>query len=156
MLDQVVPADVDDESDTRPHRGDIREVLVGTDAEVRTALHAQPPQCAERQEVRILVRDEVVGIEEPAALGQCGRQLRKCTVAERAWGLCRCAPREYEARRRHEQRCTQPHAATSPSEKRPPHGFRGLSNVSVPFVFICSTSSFTQYLGPNGIALGQS
>ena len=67
---QVVAPDVDDEGDVGPDRGDVGEVLVGTDADVRAAADAALLQVRNDVQIRALVRDQVVGVEVSRRLGQ--------------------------------------------------------------------------------------
>ncbi len=60
---QVVAAQIDDERDGRANGGDVREVLIGSDADVGAAARAGGLQRGNDLEVRLLVRDQIVGVE---------------------------------------------------------------------------------------------
>ena len=74
---QVVAAQVDDEGDARLDLRDIGEVLVGTHADIRAAGEARIAQGRHDVQIRPLVRDEVVGVEIAAGLGQLRDALRE-------------------------------------------------------------------------------
>jgi len=69
-MQHVLATDVDDEDHGRPQRGDVGEVLVGTDAEVHAAgLHSVLESRDDRL-VLHLVRDEVARRKVAARLGE--------------------------------------------------------------------------------------
>ena len=65
---QVVAPDVHDERDRGTAFGDIREVLIRSDADVGAPLEILGAERGQHLQVRRLVRDQVVGIEVAAAL----------------------------------------------------------------------------------------
>ena len=77
---------------------DVREVLIRSHADVDAAAHPQPPQSVDHVEIRRLVGDDIVRVEEAAGLGQLADEARECRlaccgldgggrgVAEREWG----------------------------------------------------------------------
>ena len=70
MKQQVVAPDVEDEDDLGPDRGDVGEVLIGPDADVRAPLDAALLQVRNDVQIRALVGDEIVGIEVASRLGE--------------------------------------------------------------------------------------
>ena len=63
MQQHIVAAYVDDERDGRTKGGDVREVLIGSDADVGAAVGAGSFQCRNDVEVRLFVRYQIVGVE---------------------------------------------------------------------------------------------
>ena len=68
MEEQVVAPDVDDERDRRSECRDIRKILVGSDADVRSAFQ-RGAQRGNDVQVRFLIRNQVVGIKIAAGFG---------------------------------------------------------------------------------------
>jgi len=88
MLEQVVTPDVDDESDRRAYELDVREILIGADAEVHASVRPDLPELARDLEIRALVGDDVVGIEVAARLGQSRNERGEwCRVGRRGGTL---------------------------------------------------------------------
>ena len=83
MLEQIVAADVEHERDRRPDERDVREVLIGPDPDVHTAMDALLLELAGDVEVRHLIRDDVVGVEKPARLRQMRHESRERRVGGR-------------------------------------------------------------------------
>ncbi len=93
---QVVAADVDDEGRCGTDARDIREILVGADADIDAAGHAALLERRHDVQVGALVRDQVVGVEVAIRLGQL--------IAER-----RERGRRRRGRRRLHRRSHRPH-----------------------------------------------
>jgi hypothetical protein len=69
VLQQVVAPNVDQERHVRSDGGDVREVLVRSDADIGAAGGADPLERSDDMEIRVLVGNEVVGVEEAGSLG---------------------------------------------------------------------------------------
>src|SRR5262249_15210813 len=67
---QVVAPDVDDERRCGPDPRDVREVLIGADADVHAARDAALLERGRDVQVGALVRDQVVGVELAVWLGE--------------------------------------------------------------------------------------
>ena len=82
MLDQVLPPDVDDERHLRLQRGDVGEVLLGTDAEVDAARLG--PRAKRRDDGLDgrFVRHEVVEREVPFRLRELADELPEVGIAD--------------------------------------------------------------------------
>ena len=86
---QVAAADVEDERHPRANRRDVREVLLGTDAEVHAAGLSSARTSVGNDELKpALVRDEVVGVEVAARLGE-----RRWTRRQNSASLSRAGER---------------------------------------------------------------
>ena len=86
VLEEVVSPDIDHERDVRPNRRNVREVLVGPDPDVGTALNLQSAHAVKHVQVRRLVRDEIVGGEVTAGLRQPLHQLCERGIdSRRSW-----------------------------------------------------------------------
>ena len=82
LQSQIVAADIDDEGDAGLERGDVREVLIGSHTEVRTARHPAALQFGNDPLICQLIADEVVGLEVAAGLGHAGDQAPELLVGE--------------------------------------------------------------------------
>ena len=82
VLLQIAASDVGNEGDMRLERGDVREVLVGTDAQVHAAGLDDPRERRQDDLQRVFVRDEVVGPEVPAGLGEVVDQAPELLIAQ--------------------------------------------------------------------------
>ena len=82
MQQHVLPPDVDDERHPRFQCRDVGEVLIGSDSQVDAAASRRPFQLRHDALERALVRDEVVGNERAAGLGQIGHQLPERAVTQ--------------------------------------------------------------------------
>jgi len=75
---QVVAADINNDSDVGTNRGNVGEVLVRPDADVGATGDTGTFERREHVQVGAFVRDQVVGVEVAAGLGK-----RRHTVGER-------------------------------------------------------------------------
>src|SRR5512143_191958 len=82
MRQHVLPTDVEDERDLWLERDEIREVLIGSDAEVNATRLRRAEQVGDHPLIRRLVRDEVIGAKEAVRLREIGDELPKLGVAE--------------------------------------------------------------------------
>src|SRR5580765_5163675 len=82
MLQQITAPDIDDERHPWMQGGDVREVLIGPDAEIDAVRQRALLQFGDNLLIRALVRDKVVGAEEPVGLGRLGDQAPELAVAE--------------------------------------------------------------------------
>ncbi len=78
----VAAADVQNERHLRTQRGDVREVLFWSDAEIHTARPDGPHQLREDPLESNLVRHEVVRSEIAVRLGQIGHEFPERLIAE--------------------------------------------------------------------------
>ncbi|TKD04998.1 hypothetical protein E8A74_22290 [Polyangium fumosum] len=85
VLEEVVPADVDDEREARAGEGEIRKILLRPDADV-DAPRGPRRERVGRLEVRGLVRDEVVRDEVAPWLGEGANELTKGAERRRGGG----------------------------------------------------------------------
>src|SRR5690242_2436506 len=82
MLDHVAAPNVEDDGDLRLQRDDVREVLLGSDAEVHTARLEGLFQPRNHRLKTRLVGKQVVGAEVSTRLRKLGVQLPKLLVGE--------------------------------------------------------------------------
>src|SRR5689334_12705026 len=75
MLEKILTANVDDESNFRPDRRDIREVLLGPNADIGAASTCRTYQRWYDALKRTLVGNEVVRTEEAIRFGKLGDHL---------------------------------------------------------------------------------
>ena len=90
---QVVAPDVDDERFGGPDAGDVGEILVGADADIDAARDAGLFERGHDVQVRLLVGNQVVGIELAVGLRELldqrgERRLRGLTCDARAPAAC--------------------------------------------------------------------
>src|SRR4051812_22660244 len=82
MRQQILPANVEDERDLRLQRDDVREILVGADAQIRSAGTRRTEQRWDDPLKSRLVRDEIVGLERSTRFGKIGDELPERAVTE--------------------------------------------------------------------------
>src|SRR2546426_12331688 len=94
---EVAAPHVDDERHRRLERGDVREVLFWTDADVRASGHRDPREFRNDLLKLLLVRDQVAGPTGSARLGQIVDELPEFLIGElrrQGAGGCLQMPRE--------------------------------------------------------------
>src|SRR5438552_3870861 len=82
MLDQILPADIDDEGDLGLQRRDIREVLLGAHANISACGPGPRFQSGNNRLQRNFIREKVFELKVPIWLGKIAHQLPEFRVAD--------------------------------------------------------------------------
>src|SRR5690349_1104329 len=108
MQQRVLAANVENYRQLRREIHDVREVLLGADAEVDAAGRERFLKGGNDVLVRLLVRDEILGRERTAALRHAREELPELAIGERIGDARRALRHAYggrgDARERVEQR----------------------------------------------------
>src|SRR5437867_4422616 len=95
MLDQVLPADVEDESDLRPQCSNVRKVLFGSHSDIRALAFPSIGQIGEHALESALIRYKIVGAEGSAGFGEFRDHRPERLIRKLDWKLFG-GPRESE------------------------------------------------------------